>query len=299
MKLAIKGSLHGGTLIKQVFDDLGAQPSPYSCSLSGNIYMLNNENNITYDKTVDTQIYKVYEINDLLKEIKYRRGDKVFIECAAAIQPNLVAHVLKYVWSELTNRIEYIVFDETGEHWQLGANVLTPYTDDRKNNQDITVCDKKTDNPSKQMHEIDLSSFTAHKIKLELNDYEIKEINGSTYLVKKTGLPKTVEEAHAILYPESNIDMFTHHLAFYKHELMANFKKLLMCRDAYWATYNNWVPDWTDRNTKKYCITYYKGMLDCVEMASTNYVLAFPTIAMRDAFIDTFEELIVSCKELI
>lgn len=298
MKLAIKGSLHGGTLIKQVFDDLGAQPSPYSCSLSGNIYMLNSENNITYDKTVDTQIYKVYEINDLLKEIKYRRGDKVFIECAAAIQPNLVAHVLKYVWSELTNRIEYIVFDETGEQWQLWDNALSPYTDNR--NSDVVYVKKcEPETPSKQMYEIDLSSYTAHKIKLELNDYEIKEINGSTYLVKKTGLPKTVEEAHAILYPESNIDMFTHHLAFYKHDRIGNLKRLLMCRDAYWATHNNWVPDWSDETQEKYCITYYKGMIDCVEGTFIHYLLAFPTITMRDAFIDAFEELIVSCKELL
>ena len=87
--------------------------------------------------------------------------------------------------------------------------------------------------------------------------------------------------------------------------LLNSFRKLLICRDAYWKIAGEkmglgkpWEPDWTSYESKH--IIYYEG--DCIcfdDIMHANTILAFPTAEMRDAFYENFKELIEICKELL
>lgn len=82
---------------------------------------------------------------------------------------------------------------------------------------------------------------------------------------------------------------------------IANFAKLIIMRDAYWAVYAEnmrlkkpWEPDWDNLSTNHEFIKINKG---CFTYSSR--VLVFPTEEMRDAFYDNFKTLIESCKDLL
>ena len=92
----------------------------------------------------------------------------------------------------------------------------------------------------------------------------------------------------------------------YQGELLDKFQELLICRDAYWKIAGEqmglgkpWKPDWKDDINEKYII--YTSFND-VELSCSlaeNYILAFPTEEMRDAFYENFKELVEQCKELL
>ena len=84
----------------------------------------------------------------------------------------------------------------------------------------------------------------------------------------------------------------------YQSELLGNFKKLLICRDAYWKRIGDWRPDWTNSQIK-YIITYQNDTVLLGVMHARNIVLAFPSISFRDEFYNNFKDLIESCKELL
>jgi hypothetical protein len=60
-----------------------------------------------------------------------------------------------------------------------------------------------------------------------------------------------------------------------------------------------WEPDWKSLDPQ-YIILYQYGGIDEAEThGEGNYVLAFSTAEMRDAFYENFKELIEQCKELL
>lgn len=60
-----------------------------------------------------------------------------------------------------------------------------------------------------------------------------------------------------------------------------------------------WKPDWESESTTKYVISQVKNKIELVKSHEYNYVFAFPTAEMRDAFYENFNELIEECKELL
>ena len=81
-------------------------------------------------------------------------------------------------------------------------------------------------------------------------------------------------------------------------EKLDRFRKLLVCRDAYWKLERDWKPDWLYDDTKY--ILHINSLDICKDMSKhSNYILAFPTEEMRDAFYENFKELIEECKELL
>ena len=77
-----------------------------------------------------------------------------------------------------------------------------------------------------------------------------------------------------------------------------NFYRLLICRDAYWKLVGDWKPD--VNNTDEYFFIVNRcGHVVKVHYMSYNYILAFPTEEMRDAFYENFKELINETKELL
>lgn len=91
----------------------------------------------------------------------------------------------------------------------------------------------------------------------------------------------------------------------YKGEILTNFQLLFIFRDVYWKIAGEqmgldepWEPDWNDQRPK-YTITVIGNQLIKHHSLSQNYILAFPTEEMRDAFFENFKDLIEQCKELL
>jgi hypothetical protein len=89
--------------------------------------------------------------------------------------------------------------------------------------------------------------------------------------------------------------------------LLNSFRKLLICRDAYWKIAGQemglgkpWKPDWKNDEQGRYMIMVYENKLHKDRsIVGTNFILVFPTPEMRDAFNENFKKEIEICKELL
>ena len=162
--------------------------------------------------------------------------------------------------------------------------------------------------------------YLKHEISLS-EGYIFKDENGNVINAqkiilekKKKEYPKTYEECCKELNIEvRDLDILdnmldTIEIIYYKNldRLLNSFRKLLICRDAYWKIAGEemrlgkpWEPDWKNRNQIKYCIYNDSGDLKMVSSYFTNTILAFPTEEMRDAFYENFKSDIEFCKELL
>lgn len=124
---------------------------------------------------------------------------------------------------------------------------------------------------------------------------------------KKPVYPKTIEECVKLLGVDFRLDMDS-----YKRKLMANFYRLILCRDAYWkmageemGLEKTWQPDWEYEAQVKYMITTFNNELEFFSsihsyvVGRRNHILSFPTEEMRDVFYENFKDLIEECKELL
>lgn len=143
------------------------------------------------------------------------------------------------------------------------------------------------------------------EVELNLGDYEIEVRDGKTYAVKKRQkYPTTYEECCGILgmtYDYPDIRMVSTD----EYNLYSNFIQLIRCRDAYWKIAGeqiglgkSWEPNWNDLSSK-YIITVIEDKLVKHFALTHNYIIAFPTEEMRDAFFENFKDLIEKCKQLL
>ena len=137
------------------------------------------------------------------------------------------------------------------------------------------------------------------------NGYELQEDGYFSWVKKKKEYPKKFVECCTILYPNDNFQIVSQRVKGHKGDLLFHFQKLLICRDAYWEIAGEemglgkpWEPDWNDSNPK-YTITVLEDKLVKHFALTQNYILAFPTEEMRDAFYEAFKELIEKCKEFL
>lgn len=160
----------------------------------------------------------------------------------------------------------------------------------------------------------------SEKLEIILNDgYQFKDENGNvinaTKIVvekKKKEYPKTYEECCKELnIAVRDLDILdnmldTIEIIYYKNldRLLNSFRKLLICRDAYWKIAEAemglgkpWKPDWEENSTKS-VITTFRNAITKFD-TKEQYTFAFPTAEMRDAFYENFKELIESCKEFL
>ena len=153
----------------------------------------------------------------------------------------------------------------------------------------------------------------ADKVELDLSDRELIQEDGKWFVVKKKKeYPKTYEECCKVVNANSCIRL-VYNLSdgqkYYHDEdnlyLYENFRRLKICRDAYWMIYGEenglgkpWEPDWTIDDVK-YSIFTIKGMLSKTRARYDGAILSFPTEEMRDAFYENFKKEIEICKELL
>ena len=120
------------------------------------------------------------------------------------------------------------------------------------------------------------------------------------FVKKQPNYPKTYEECCYSGYDEEYTD---------KHlDLIRNFQKLKLCRDAYWKIAGEqmglgkpWEPDFTNDVEVRYGMytAANKVVKDFCGVGDVNTVLTFPTEEMRDVFYENFKDLIEECKELL
>ena len=153
----------------------------------------------------------------------------------------------------------------------------------------------------------------ADKVELDLSDRELIQEDGKWFVVKKKKeYPKTYEECCKVVNANSCIKL-VYNLSdgqkYYHDEdnlyLYENFRRLKICRDAYWMIYGEenglgkpWEPNWTI-DDMKYSIFTIKGMLSKTRARYDGAILSFPTEEMRDAFYENFKKEIEICKELL
>ena len=154
----------------------------------------------------------------------------------------------------------------------------------------------------------------ADKVQLILgDDYEVKIEDGKTYVVrKKPKYPKTYEECCNIVgFNIANVLCLTSTASNeYDRDLLhllGSFRKLLICRDAYWKIAGeqmglgkSWEPDWYGTKQPKFGIHTVENQIKYITLhVLKNLILVFPTEELRDAFYENFKELIEACKELL
>ena len=148
--------------------------------------------------------------------------------------------------------------------------------------------------------------------------YIFKDENGNvinaTKIVlekKKKEYPKTYEECAEVLDVCSGETLgygdltLLNDYEFNLYTLLENFRKLLICRDAYWKIAGEemgldkpWEPDWNNISDK-YCIYFVSGDAWLEKCRTRQCPFAFPTAEMRDAFYENFDKDLEICKELL
>ena len=120
---------------------------------------------------------------------------------------------------------------------------------------------------------------------------------------KKPKYPQTYEECCKVLGISGNELLFdatkatTYELK--RTQVVAKLYKLLICRDAYWKLAGDWKPNWNANIVGKYCMGACLGRIEKHLSGGANYILAFPTEEMRDAFYENFKKEIETVKELL
>ena len=136
--------------------------------------------------------------------------------------------------------------------------------------------------------------------------WEVKEVQGNKIIIgeaDKKGLPRTWEECAVIL---NNLDDSVIRLGEDEYRIIPNgfsgplfsLCKLIICRNTWWNQLG-WKPDWKNCSTVKHCIQPFSEKIDKSTNRTGSVVLAFPTIEIRDQFLETFRDLIEEAKELL
>ena len=195
----------------------------------------------------------------------------------------------------------------------IDCNYITnKKTDMNKNNREVINMTKETFTPAP-----DITANITDKNNCDIacpDGYEFYDENGNLIGNKVMMRPKKPK------YPTSYSDccdilgfknrnkteqQFLNSCDLYDFELMTKLSMLKVCRDAYWKIAGEemgldkpWEPDWNDQRPK-YTITVIGNQLIKHHSLSQNYIFAFPTEEMRDAFYENFNNLIECCKELL
>lgn len=299
--LAIRGHLTRGKEVIEILEMLGGKNV---CKYTGNnvndrlYYLIDEDFDIVshyFDDSDDDYNYNnknciVYTLEEFLKKYPYKVGDNVVYE-----DDNDIVTIVGIKWDDDIDDIFYNVKRINEDDCFLcPPELLTSYKE--KNMEEL-----------KEQLLLELVLVKQGKELIPHKDYEIKQIDNKFYLVKKKSqYPKTYEECCKIIMIDEGFDCNPFKVMGYEAQLLTNFQKLLICRDAYWKIAGEqmnlgkpWKPDWNDDEIIKYCIIIDSGIISKQKFRNTQFVFAFPTEEMRDAFYENFKDLIEQCKELL
>ena len=295
--LAIRGHLKRGDEVIKILKMLGGKDVGYNGIGSSYYYYINDNNNIIgVTGLQDSRKFVVYSLEEFLEKFPYKVGDKVIhdgdvlpiIGMKWDFSRNIVIYTMKYNYGEID------CYDST---WMRPYKEEPMYLNEKANKQAEEI--KKLIEQAKEIME-DI-------IKIDIpKGYEFSGFADDNQQVVFTKIqpkyPKTHLECCDVLGRTLPIN---DDVEGYKWELIMNFQRLLVCRDAYWKIAGEqmglgkpWEPDWKDSNFK-YCL---KKMGDNIEKSSEmtiSCILAFPTEEIRNIFYNNFKNTIEQCKELL
>lgn len=127
------------------------------------------------------------------------------------------------------------------------------------------------------------------------DDWEVKEVKGNKIILgeaDKKGLPKTYDDCFYILGGDV---FYPLRMPCGQEHAMEALGKLLLFRNAWWQQLG-WKPD---LNEGRHTIIYENGEITARALIDSNAILSFPTIRVRDEFLETFRDLIEEAKELL
>lgn len=310
-KLAIKGHVSRGKEIITLLEMMGG----YADELVGNgtderyaYFILEEENNaidgFPIDKKdefeFDSQIFTlIFTLEEFLEKYPFKVGDIVdrSIDYVSCVIDNMR-------WNSEKCCVEYHLNYLNGSEygWHVSDDLIKP------ENEDVITETKVESTGFMQVCKTAGIIFNdanyADEVELYLGDYEIEVRDSRTYAVlKKSKYPKTIEECVKLLRVDFKLDMDS-----YKRKLMANFYRLILCRDTYWKIAGEEMGLGKPWNPKYGCGKWGYWIGYDISANKTycqdsrlllNLVLVFPTTEMRDAFYENFKDLIEQCKELL
>lgn len=301
--LVIRGHATRGKEVIEILEMLGGRNASYSGLSLRHYYYINECGYVTGTIEIsNNKTFIIYTLEEFLEKFPYKIGDKVFARGSAGEITDMKWQGDSFFTTKEEGEVVYTVILDTEEEITFSVEDLRLYKEET-----FGECIAKT---------IDICLFgeqekMEEQIKIDIpKGYEIASIDANQVLLKKveSKYPKTYEECCKVLnisksstlYVESESKGTVTNCAYscsLVHKL-GNFRKLLICRDAYWKLAENWKPNWSDNNIK-YIITIAENKIYTDVSYIFNSILSFPTEEMRDRFCENFKSLIEQCKELL
>lgn len=296
--LAIKGDAERGNEVIGVLKMFGGKECTIpSLRLNGtdtsHVYFItHNENAITtmpLAEAVKNTSIRVYGIGAFLGAYPFKVGDVVAIP-----EYESDVRIVDMYWDGF--EVQYVVYRNDEKETYTAKELLdlnADIVDDASTTLGNNYC---------QAGKIAGVCFNKenyeNEVELHLGNYEIVNRNGKTYAVlKEPTYPVTFESCLAVLgFKEYDFKLNGLPYAYREVERLA---RIIACRDAYWKITDNWHPDWTNNNQKKYTIMFYQDQLTKGSGPNKNCILSFPTEELRDKFYDNFYPMITECKHLL
>jgi hypothetical protein len=318
MKLGIKGNENRGDEIIKILEMLGGKNRH---EMKGSIYgkyfyYIDDEyKDISYSYIGPDEIkgYKIFTLEDFLEKYPYKAGYKVNIYVQSDDIEGWfdieVAEITSMRWDPEHCRIVYKMKDINREF--CVEDIKGKVDEDQQIDYVELVNKTYEEEAGKMCAEITMDTLYKTGITHEYlkergfnlpEGHHFTDENGNVI-----GATKILLVKNSPYYPK-NYDECCDMLdadEFIGHELMREFPKLINARNAYWKIAGEklglgkpWEPDWNE-STPKYTIIVIENKLVKHYALTQNYILAFPTEEMRDAFYENFKDLIEKCKELL
>lgn len=313
--LAIRGHDTRGDEVIELLEMLGGHNV---CRLNGQEQLPHwvADNNYICNKFSKNcrDILLTFTLEEFLEKYPFKIGDTVKV--VGEFGSDLLGNIKDMNWDSDKNTILYWVDGYCFEGEYTAEELKLYKATNMEENKVKGYCTKAPEN-SNETKKIAWFRFWdndfADKVELDLNDRELIQENGKWFVIKKKPTyPKTYRKCCSIVGGIAS----TRHLQYdttpsYKFEedlrdSLETLRKLIICRNAYWKIAGEqmglgkpWEPDWEDNYQKKWLINFYQGEINFCSGTNVQFVFAFPTEEMRDAFFENFKYLIEQCKELL
>ena len=289
-KLAIKGHPTRGKEVIEILKMLGGIIAGYSGRGSQYYYYIDNFGNIMGTTELPNDIiFKVFTLEEFLEKFPYKFGDKVRI-------PDYESEI----------RISSMNWDGFNVQYEVVTDEVEWYSTEELNDFNEP---RKEETMEKEISGAIVNRFIC------LEGYNFYDDKGNiidtkeiTMKKKKPKYPKTYEECCEVLGINElpymaytwnrNEEVILQEYQISTIEKLYRFRKLLICRDAYWKIVGDWKPNFTNQE-EKFIIANYYGKVYTAVAANYNRVLIFPTEEMRYVFYENLKDLIEECNELL
>ena len=261
--------------------ECGAICSSDECPTHSKIFTL-EEFLVKYPYIIGDRVLSYNKWIGVIESMEWYRGEVLYHirECDNCISSETVEHLQYYKDTKVTNKAEIMKKNQLPK---TQAEV-DKYLKEHPIKNGMNVIDIET------CLETDGLKLSENVV---INSKGIDSIQFIQWY-EKSQYPKTYKECCNLLGIEDRENGYCG----YEYELLGEFQKLYICRNAYWKIAGDWKPEFRF-GKKKYCIMTKDNKVISATVEETNRLLTFPTEEMRHEFYENFKDLIEQCKELL